>query len=141
MPKVLVEVMKDLERAKERRAVWDEVVEHLKSFIDTDVALAAAGIAVDRDSPRIVPQRVIAEVVESIIREKVAPIVDFIHSTEHWEIAERKNELDTNGGSKKSRQEKKAPEEKAGPAKKAGPVKKPGLRIGGPKPVRPPSKA
>lgn len=122
VPKAFVAVMKDLEVAKERHAVWREVVDYLRTFVDSDVALAKAGIALGKDTAHLVPQPVINEIIDDIVTNKIAPIVDLIHRIEHWEIKEAPHEL----GNKKDVPKKEAPAPRRAAAK--------------PRPVRPPSK-
>lgn len=129
--KSLVEAVKELELLKEQLAVWSEVMDHLSTFVDSDVALAKAGIAIEKNSKRIVPQHVVVEIARSITTEKIAPISGKILELEQLPVSENSHGL--NG--KKSSKKEKASGKKVQPHEKVQP------RIGGPQLVRPPSKA
>lgn len=121
----LVEAVKELERLKEELAVWSEIMEHLRTFVDSDVALAKAGIAIEKNSRRLVPQQVVVEIAHRITTEKIAPISGQIYELEQLQVSENNHGLTGKNSSKK---------EKASGAKgrPSG---------GGPRLVRPPSKA
>lgn len=100
----LVEAMQELEGLKNLHAIWSEVLDHLDSFVDTDVALAKAGIAVEQGSARLVPQGVISDVMRIIAVEKIVPISARILNLEQLRVAEDKHERNVPKGGQKEKE-------------------------------------
>lgn len=70
-----------------RQAVWGEVMEHLRRFLDTDIAPAKHGI-VTQGGGMTVPQRVIEEVVTEIEKGPAEKITKELTTIDKSEVAE-----------------------------------------------------
>jgi len=88
MPSTLAEAVQELERFKQQRAVWMEVVDHLSKFVDDEVEQAQQPLHADGCVSQNVPQDVIAEIINSINEETVAPLNDGVYSLENLQVEE-----------------------------------------------------
>jgi hypothetical protein len=93
-----------------RKAIWQEVVDHLTKFLDTDAAPATVGIRTDAEG-MVVPQDRIELAISEIKNGYMAEIVEELDEINKSEVAENVKQAKQGG-------KKKVPSKKA--SKKAG---------------------
>ena len=105
-----------------RRAIWQEVVDHLGKFLDTDAVKATVGIKTEGEG-LVVPQSVIEAEIMEIRNGYVAEIENELNNIDKSEVAEnvdKKNQVAAKKG-RQSKAGKKAPRrQKAATRSKAG---------------------
>lgn len=71
-----------------QRAIWQEVVDHLAKFLDTDAFPATVGIRTDGGGGLTVPQDKIEVVLNEIKNGYMAEINEELHTIDNSEVAE-----------------------------------------------------
>lgn len=89
MALTLSEALSQVESLKYSKAIWLEVIEHLRIFVDDEVRKAKKGIASDG---RVVPQSIIKEFVDRVLFEELEPLSQKIVSLEKLSVEEKKDD-------------------------------------------------
>jgi len=103
------------------QAIWQEVVDHLRRFIDTDAAPAKQGIRTEGGG-MVVPQSAIGEVVGEIEQGPITKIQDEISRIDNSEVADnvRPKDESRKEGKAKGRKISGLPSSRGGSKKAAG---------------------
>jgi hypothetical protein len=79
------DALQQLNDLRHSQAVWEEVAAHLRKFVDTDAAPAKSGI-VTTGMGLVVPQPIVAAVIEQIQNDILAPLLKDIARIEHSKV-------------------------------------------------------
>jgi len=85
--KIFHEILTHRNESLHRQAVWTEVVEHLKKFLDTDVAPAKTGIATKGEG-LAVPQIIIEQIIAEIVSGPVSDCMKVLTHIDNQKVAE-----------------------------------------------------
>jgi hypothetical protein len=114
----LAEVVDKIENLKHSRAIWLEVLDHLRIFVVDEVHKVVKGI---ESNGRPVPQSVVKEFVDRILAEEIGPMDHQIQVLEELSVEEKRNDegksakKNTEEGSQGAKEERKAhPRDSAG---------------------------
>ena len=118
------EALQKLEESKHQRAVWNEMVDFLSRFVDSEVTAAEQGIGAEDCVEKVVPQAQITAIINYIDEEHIAPLDEEIAALEQLQVVETEDDDSEEKAQPKPTAKKKVsgkrPTPKAGKNKKAG---------------------
>jgi hypothetical protein len=85
-----------------RRAIWQEVVDHLGIFLDTDASKAKHGIKCETEE-MVVPQGTVSDVIDEINNGYLAEISEELNKIDKSEVAENVEKQNKRGSKKSSK--------------------------------------
>lgn len=116
------EALQQLEENRHQRAVWNEVVDFLSRFVDSEVREVEQGIGAEDCVEKVVPQVQITAIIAYVDAEHISPLDEGIAALEQLQVVE--TEDDNSEAKEKTKPTKKKVSGKRPSKAKAGKNKK-----------------
>ena len=92
MAQTYSEVFDLVESGRQERAVWEQVVDSLMKYVDTDTVAAADAIKAEGCVKKEVPQEIVSAVIEYIESNHIVPLTKELEDLERLQVVETSND-------------------------------------------------
>lgn len=86
------EVFDLVESGRQERAVWEQVVDSLMKYVDTDTVAAADAVKAEGCVKKEVPQEIVSAVIEYIESNHIGPLTKELEDLENLQVVETSND-------------------------------------------------
>ena len=86
------EVFNLVESGRQERVVWDQIVDSLMKYLDTDTVSASSAIVAEGCVKKEVPQEIVSAVIEYIETQHIEPLTKELEDLENLQVVETSND-------------------------------------------------